>query len=61
MMATSRVKMNQMKTIVDAPPVCFSVREENASWQQLCAMEKRTALTETTKTIVVSRLCLIRI
>ena len=34
----------------------FAVRGEHASWQQLCVMEKTTALTEMTKTIAVSRL-----
>ena len=55
-MATLHVKMNQTKTIVNALPACFAVRGEDASWQQLCAMEKTIALTEMTKIIAVSRL-----
>ena len=55
-MATLHVKMNQTKTIVNALPACFAVRGEDASWEQLCAMEKTIALTEMTKIIAVSRL-----
>jgi len=53
--------MNQTKTIVDALPACFAAREEDASWQQLYATEKSTALMEMTKIIAVSTLLLIRV
>ena len=58
-MATLHVKMNQTRTIVNALLASFAVRGEHASWQQLCAMEKTTALTEMTKIIAVSSLFLI--
>ena len=60
-MATLHVKMNQTRTIVNALPACFAVRGEHASWQQLCVMEKTTALTEMTKIIAVSRLFFMRV
>ena len=53
-MVTLHVKMNQMKTIVNALPTCLPVKEENVSRQHMCATEKTTALTEMTKTIAVS-------
>jgi len=53
-MVTLLVKMNQTKTIVNAPPACLPAKEENASRQLMCATEKTTAPTEMTKTIVVS-------
>ena len=58
-MATLHVKTNQTRTIVNALPACFAVMGEHASWQQLCVMEKTTALMEMTKIIAVSRLFLI--
>ena len=39
---------------MNALPASFTARREDASCQQLCAMEKTTALTEMTKTIAVS-------
>lgn len=53
-MATGRAKMVQTKTIVNVLSACFSVRGEDASFQQRCATESMTVLTEMTKIIVVS-------
>ena len=58
-MATLHAKMNQTRTIVNALPASFAVMGEHASLQQLCVMEKTTALTEMTKVIAVSNLFLI--
>ena len=46
---------------MNALPASFAARGEDASCQQLCAMEKTTALTEMTKTIAVSWLVLIKV
>lgn len=53
-MVTLHVKMNQTKTIVNVLPACLAVMGEDACWQQMCATEKSTVLTEMTKTIAVS-------
>ena len=56
MMATWHVRMVQMKRIVNVLPTSLLVRMADAFQQQLCVTEKTTALTEMTKSIVVSNL-----